>query len=291
MNRRKSPGRIRAVGEDAGLPPKLVEYAVTIYDDAIESGFQPSGPRSYGGAVYAAARIRDYPVRPGEIADAATDDAVEADEVVGSMRRIVDALPMNVELQDPDGYVRRYVEDLGGGPQLLEASLALAEDGEDAGLDTGKSPSGFAAAAVYAASYMLDAGHTQEEIAETANVSTATIRNIYRGLIRAHGELEPHVADGGGEAIRKSVDTVFERFDDVPDFVRDEALEMAADLEGADWVVSKNPVGVAAGLLYVAGKENRIDLSQAELADMAGIHKETVLNRVKDIRDYFDGSE
>lgn len=291
MRRTESTASIRAIGEAAGLPPDLTDFAVNIYEQAVDAGFQPSGPRCYGGAVYGAARIRDYPIKPKTVAAAVDDVGVEADDVVRSMNRLVAALPFDVDLEDPSSYIRRYVDGLGGTPQLLESAIDLCDEATAAGVNSGKSPSGFAAACVYAASYMLAAPYTQDDVADEANVSTVTIRNMYRDIIRVHGDVEPRIAADGGEAVTRAVEDVFKHFDDVPDFVRSKALEMVDDLDGADWLRNKNPNGVAAGALYVAAKQNRVDLSQSELADVAGVHKETVLSRVKDIRGHFDGGD
>lgn len=283
MQHPKRAAEIRAVGEGVGLPDEVIEFAGSIYDEALAKGFTPSGKRSYAAAVYAATRLRDHPVKPKEIA--AASDGVDKDNVVREMRRIVDVLPYGVSLEDPDEYIDRHVDRLGGGAQLRITAESLADDATDAGLQSGKSPSGFAASCVYAAANLLDADITQTDVADVANVSTVTIRNSYREIIRVGGGVEPRIApDGGTEAITTAIDDIYESFEHMPEVVHDDAMRLVDEVTGAGWLVNKNPRGVAAGLLYVAASNNRIDLSQQDAADKAGVHKETVMSRVQDVR-------
>jgi transcription initiation factor TFIIB len=48
------------------------------------------------------------------------------------------------------------------------------------GLHSGKSPSGYAAAAIYTAAVLTDTNLTQKEVAEVAQVTDVTIRTRYQ---------------------------------------------------------------------------------------------------------------
>jgi transcription initiation factor TFIIB len=52
---------------------------------------------------------------------------------------------------------------------------------------SGKSPTGFAAAAIYAASLLCNQKRTQREVAEVANVTEVTIRNRYQEQMEVMG--------------------------------------------------------------------------------------------------------
>jgi len=51
----------------------------------------------------------------------------------------------------------------------------------------GKSPTGYAAAAIYAASLLCNEKKTQREVADVAQVTEVTIRNRYQEQIEAMG--------------------------------------------------------------------------------------------------------
>ncbi len=59
------------------------------------------------------------------------------------------------------------------------------------GLLSGKSPTGYAAAASYSASLLCSEKQTQREVAEVAHVTEVTIQNRYREQIKAMGLLMP----------------------------------------------------------------------------------------------------
>jgi transcription initiation factor TFIIB len=48
--------------------------------------------------------------------------------------------------------------------------------------------------------------------------------------------------------------------------------------------VGKNPMGLAASILYIASKEMGEDISQEELARAAAVSEPTIRSRIKDIR-------
>ena len=67
----------------------------------------------------------------------------------------------------------------------------LLERARKAGLLSGKSPVGLAAAAVYAAGTLTGEDVTQAEVAAVTDMSEVTIRNRYQELLEAEGEATP----------------------------------------------------------------------------------------------------
>lgn len=302
--------RILRIAEDAGFDDSIGGFATNVFENAVEEGAVErtqersrdgrfSGdervypPASYPAAVYAAARIRDVPTKPGELADAVDYD-VEADEVADVYREIIKALPFKVEPEDPSDWVRRICESLDAPNDFVDEAASLCADAVDKNLHSGKSVSGFAGAVVYATAKLTDAPIDQDDVADAADVSPVTIRNQYRDVLALR---EGEVAQpGDDQAIDRSIGDICDAVDGMPGVVRNDALSMASELPDVDWVRRTNPRGVAAGLVYVAAKDNRVDVSQTEVGDVAGVHKGTVINRVKDVREWqarrkFDGVE
>ena len=60
----------------------------------------------------------------------------------------------------------------------------------DEGVLSGKSPVGFAAAAVYAAALEHDEARTQKAVADVARVTAVTLRNRYREQVELWDELD-----------------------------------------------------------------------------------------------------
>jgi transcription initiation factor TFIIIB Brf1 subunit/transcription initiation factor TFIIB len=294
---------IRRIADAAGFDDAIASLAEQVFDHAVDDGsieqdierardgtFDGNAtrypPAVYPAAVYAAARIRDIPTKPGEVA-AAYSDAPErrpdADDVVNNYKRMLSSIPFEVEPEAPDDWVRRICDDLGTSDDFERAAVDLGGDAVDAGLHVGRSTSGFAAAVVYAASVLRDAGIEQSDIVDVAGVSPTTIRNQYRDVVALRGgSVEP----GDPDAIDAAVNDLCDRIDGLPGRVRADALELAADASehDAEWVNRTNPKGVAAGVVYVVAKDARVDVSQEEVASTAGVSKSTVVNRVNDVR-------
>ena len=72
-------------------------------------------------------------------------------------------------------------------PEVQQKAKEVINVSTEAGLLSGKSPTGFAAAAIYAASLLCDEKVTQRTAADAANVTEVTIRNRYQEQIEAMG--------------------------------------------------------------------------------------------------------
>jgi hypothetical protein len=113
-------------------------------------------------------------------------------------------------------------------------------------------------------------------------------------------DYDGHTAPGDRDAIKAAVDDICDRITGLPEFVRADARVITTGTQhgqqihdgviGVDdwWVNETSPKGVAAGIVYLAAKEHRIDVSQIEVAEAANVSKSTVVHRVNDIRDWRD---
>lgn len=284
------------IAADAGFDDGVGKLATKLIDAAIDAdAVHPEADRTdrgrfdgatadipdaaHAAAVYTAARIRDIPTRPGEVAAAADADE---DRVSRYHSRIVDVIPHTVEPEDPFDWVTRVVDDLSGDQEFHDRAAALCESSVAAGEHVGKSVAGFAASVVYAAGRDIDRDVTQTEAADAASVSELTVRNNYRDVLR-HADSTP--VRGDRDDIEAAVNDVCDRVDGLPSRVRSDAHELLSAVESADFVARVDPSGVAAGVVYVAAVDARFDVSQPEVATIAGVSKATVVNRVRDIRD------
>lgn len=288
---------IRRVARDAGFDDTIGDLAVQVFDHAVDDGAIEEGierddagkfsgddrrfpPASLAGAVYAAARVRDIPTKPDEVAGAID---VDGDDVASFYRRILKAIPFTVEPESPVDWVRRLCDELNVGPAFEAEAVDLAGDAVDRGLHVGKSTSGFAAATVYATSKHRNAGVDQDDVADAASCSPTTVRNQYRDVLALR---EDAVEPGDPDGIHFAINDLCDRIDGLPSGVRADAIETAkAAIDAdADFVERTDPKGVAAGVVYVAAKDGRVDVSQTEVASKANVSKSTVVNRVNDVR-------
>jgi transcription initiation factor TFIIB len=186
-NLKQALGEIERMSSALGLPKEVRETASVIYRRALSEDLLPG--RSIEGvatsALYAAARQANTPRSLDEVANVSR---VERDEIARTYRYVVRELGLEVAPTDPASYVPRFCSELGLPDEVERRARDLLSAAEDAGITSGKSPVGLAAAAVYAASLLTNERITQNEVSDVANISEVTIRNRYHEILEAGGE-------------------------------------------------------------------------------------------------------
>ncbi|WP_418285166.1 transcription initiation factor IIB [Halorubrum sp. DTA46] len=183
-NLKQALGEIDRMASALGLPDNVRETASVIYRRALDEDLLPG--RSIEGvataSLYAAARQAGTPRSLDEIAAVSR---VEKDEIARTYRYVVRELKLEIQPADPESYVPRFASDLGLSDEAERRARSLLETAKSQGIHSGKSPVGLAAAAVYAASLLVNEKVTQSEVSDVANISEVTIRNRYHELLEA----------------------------------------------------------------------------------------------------------
>jgi transcription initiation factor TFIIB len=186
-NLKQALGEIERMASALGLPDSVRETASVIYRRALDENLLPG--RSIEGvatsALYAAARQANTPRSLDEVANVSR---VERDEIARTYRYVARELGLEVAPTDPASYVPRFCSDLDLTEAVERRARELLSAAADAGITSGKSPVGLAAAAVYAASLLANERVTQSEVSRVANISEVTIRNRYHEILEAGGE-------------------------------------------------------------------------------------------------------
>ena len=188
-NLKQALGEIDRMASALGLPENVRETASVIYRRALDEDLLPG--RSIEGvataSVYAAARQASTPRSLDEVANVSR---VGKDEIARTYRYVVRELGLEIEPADPKSYLPRFASDLEMSDEVERRARQLLDSAAEAGVHSGKSPVGLAAAAVYAASLLCNEKVTQSEVSEVADISEVTIRNRYHELLEAEKDLE-----------------------------------------------------------------------------------------------------
>jgi transcription initiation factor TFIIB len=188
-NLKQALGEIDRMASALGLPDSVRETASVIYRRALQDDLLPG--RSIEGvatsALYAAARQAGTPRSLDEITAVSR---VEKDEIARTYRYVVRELKLEIKPADPEQYVPRFASDLDLSDESERRARQLLQNAKEAGIHSGKSPVGLAAAAVYAASLLTNEKVTQSEVSEVANISEVTIRNRYHELLEAEEQVQ-----------------------------------------------------------------------------------------------------
>ena len=183
-NLKQALGEIDRMSSALGLPKNVRETASVIYRRALEEDLLPG--RSIEGvataSLYAAARQAGTPRSLDEIVQVSRIDRME---LTRTYRYVVRELDLEVQPADPESYVPRFASDLDLSDEAEHRARELLSNAKQAGIHSGKSPVGLAAASVYAAALLTNEKVTQAEVSEVANISEVTIRNRYKELLQS----------------------------------------------------------------------------------------------------------
>jgi len=183
-NLKQALGEIDRMASALGLPENVRETASVIYRRALNEDLLPG--RSIEGvstaALYAAARQAGTPRSLDEIA---TVSRVDKMELTRTYRYVVRELGLEIKPADPESYVPRFASDLDLSEETERRARELLRTSQREGIQSGKSPVGLAAAAIYAAALLSNEKVTQNEVSQVASISEVTIRNRYKELLEA----------------------------------------------------------------------------------------------------------
>ncbi|MFC7139510.1 transcription initiation factor IIB family protein [Halosimplex aquaticum] len=169
-----------------GVPRSVREVASVVYRRALDEDLIRG--RSIEGVatacLYAACRQQGIPRSLEEIADVSR---VDRTEIGRTYRYVSKELELEMEPVDPKQYVPRFCSELDLAEEVQTRANEIIDQTTERGLLSGKSPTGFAAAAIYAASLLCNEKKTQREVADVAQVTEVTIRNRYQEQIEVVG--------------------------------------------------------------------------------------------------------
>jgi transcription initiation factor TFIIB len=169
-----------------GVPRSVREVASVIYRRALDADLVRG--RSIEGVATAAlhAACRQETI-PRSLDDLTEVSRVDRREIGRTYRYISQELGLELEPADPKQFIPQLASELDVADEIQQEAVAIVESTTERGLHSGKSPSGFAAAAIYAASRILGPKLTQQAVADAADVTVVTIRTRYQEQMDVYG--------------------------------------------------------------------------------------------------------
>ena len=169
-----------------GVPRAVREVASVMYRRALSEDLIRG--RSIEGistaVLYAACRQEGIPRSLNEVTEVSR---VENKEISRTYRYLSQELGLEMRPVDPKKYVPRFCSQLDVSEEVQLKAKEIIDVSAEQGLLSGKSPTGFAAAAIYSASLLCNEKKTQAEVGNVAQVTEVTIRNRYQEQIQAMG--------------------------------------------------------------------------------------------------------
>lgn len=164
-----------------GIPRSVREEAARIYRKSAKNNLIRG--RSIEGvvaaSVYMACRVCNIPRTLEEISQTSK---VSKKQIGKNYRFLSRQLDIKLKPTSPADYIPRFATRLGLSSKVQSKAIDIINRSADAGLNSGKGPTGMAAAALYLASMLVGERKTQSDIAGVSGVTEVTIRNRYKEL-------------------------------------------------------------------------------------------------------------
>ena len=180
-------------------------------------------------------------------------------------------------LQKVLSYLNMLKDKLGLSDSIVEKTAYLYRKVEDSGLIKGRTISGMLAACVYVACRQSDTPRTLKDVAAKSNIKRKVIARNCRSVIQGLDMTTP-VFDPMKCIVKvASAARVSERTKRHAFIMMNELLRRKTLTSG------KDPMGLAASILYIACKETGENKTQKNMAKAAGVTEVTIRNRIRDL--------
>lgn len=272
--------RIERLADDLEIPESTALLALSVYDEYQSERGDLAGTaleNIAAASLYCACKVTSEPLDPTDFSEA--EPALERRILLRRSKKIATTVGL-----DPGGfvsaeqYVDRYCEELDLDSKTSDRAAEIVDELGETGIASGKSPSGWAGAAVYNA--CRDTGNeiTQAEIADLANVTTVTIRNRYqeqRMVLRDVQEL-PREPSALIEEVSELVD--------LSEAIRNRAITLieAARTDGVP--IDNEPVAWTLAALRLASQGEGDPLGWRVLSQYTDQESQALRNRAKTLR-------
>ncbi len=172
---------IRRMVADQSLPESIKEQACTLFRSAqSEDLLRGRSLEGFAAAtVYAACRAGTVSRTVDEMVEVSRASRDEFKAAYGALNT---ELGLPIGPIDPREYLPRFASQLDLDADVERRARDLVRRAREDGIVGGRDPSGFAAGCLYAAAREFDAGVTQAEAADVADVSPVTLRSAYHDL-------------------------------------------------------------------------------------------------------------
>jgi transcription initiation factor TFIIB len=179
-------GEVTRMASALGVPESTRQIAAAIcgraVDESVVRGWSVEGIAT--SALYAACRRNGAPRSLDEMTAVSRIDR----RTIGrTYKHLTRELGIDLEPPHPRQYVSRICSDLGLPESVLRRARDIIDRTADAGLLSGKSPTGYAGGAVFAAALLAGYDCTKGAAAEAADVTVTTIRTHARDQLETVG--------------------------------------------------------------------------------------------------------
>ncbi len=194
-------------------------------------------------------------------------------------------LDSRVQLSAPSDKSRREAfmlldtlkDKLGLSDTVIENTAYLYRKAQQRKFLRGRSISGVVCAATYIACRDLGISKTMREIAAASNIKQKNIARVYRQLVREFDYKVPNIDPI--KCIARVANNA-----KLAEKTKRQAIDIMEKVTENEISAGKDPMGLAATVIYISCIKTGENISQKEISNVAGITEVTLRNRYKDLK-------
>src|SRR5918912_432736 len=189
--------------------------------------------------------------------------------------------PTDRNLRQAFSELDRLKDKLGVSDAVIEKTAYIYRKAQERGLVRGRTISAMVGAALYIACRETGASRTLKDIAETGNIKRKDLARIYR-LVVMELDLKIPLVDP-----QKCIVKISNKAN-LSERTKRIAMVIMKDVTKSGISAGKDPMGLAASVLYLACLNTGETKTQTDIADAAGVTEVTVRNRYKNLKSQLD---
>jgi transcription initiation factor TFIIB len=185
--------------------------------------------------------------------------------------------PTDRNLRQAFSELERLKDKLGLSDVIIEKTAYIYRKAQERGLVRGRTISSVLAAAIYIACREIGTSRTLKDIASTSNIKRKDIARTYRLLILELNYKIPMI-----DPVKCIVRVANKA--NLSEKTKRQAMDIMHRVTKSGISAGKDPMGLAASVLYLSCLNIGESRTQSEIADAAGVTEVTVRNRYKNLK-------
>ncbi|MFL6422014.1 MAG: transcription initiation factor IIB family protein [Nitrososphaera sp.] len=166
---------------------------------------------------------------------------------------------------------------------VTEKAAYTYRKAQERGLIRGDTIGSVLAASIYVAVRQAGVPRTLDDISQISDLKPGEVARSYRRII-SELDIKVPLIDPRRYIVKVANNLNFD------EKIRRKALELLEQVQNKNLAVGKDPISIAASILYIVNLSESRPKTQAEIARAAGVTEVTVRNRSKELRKKLDAS-
>ena len=191
--------------------------------------------------------------------------------------------PTERSLQQAFTMLSRIKDRLGLPNHVTEKAAYTYRKAQERGLIRGDTIGSVLAASIYVAARQSGVLRTLDDISKICDLKTGEVARSYRRIM-SELDIKVPLIDVKKYIIKVANNLNFD------EKIKRKALELVDHAQKKNLIVGKDPMSIAASIIYLVNLSESKPTTQAEIAKAAGVTEVTVRNRLKELREKLDVS-